>query len=268
MVGGGGCGGTPLSFLALPPPALQAIAAAASTAKPGAVVTVRVPVGAESDFTEDPDSTDPSEDPRPPIREVDGPEAGFVCAKCRLAFPSDAALLAHQRLSCFAAAPTDARGGIRLVRALYECRICRERFPSIKAAKKHCSTKHPTEQPMVQQHQPPSMASERQSPATPVSPPAKPPSRGSSLLPPPPPGPSTSIPPPPPESPSVGLSYEMEDVVNQIAALAKAAAESTVDSNANISGGKEGGEGRSEVVGEVRSSPPSRPPSSQLAVPL
>ncbi|XP_046397727.1 zinc finger protein ZFPM1-like [Ischnura elegans] len=264
-VGGGACGGTPLSFLNLPPASLQAIAAAASAAKPGVVTTVRVPVASEADLADDPDSTDPTtDDPRPPIREVDGPEAGFVCAKCRLAFPSDAALLAHQRLSCFAAAPSDARGGIRLVRALYECRICRERFHAPKLARKHCTSKHPPERHHFAE-------TNRPSPGTPVSsPPAKPPSRGSSLLPPPPPGPSTSLPPPPPppESPSVGLSYEMEDVVNQIAALAKAAAESTVDSNANISGSsKEGGEGRSDV-GELRTSPPSRPPSTQLAVPL
>lgn len=228
--GGGGGGGTPLHLLQLPATTLQAIGETSSSCEPG-VSIIRIPVAADSDT--------------PPLmpsqtaycREVES-EVGFVCKKCRLAFPGEAGLQGHQRVVCYQGVPAESRGAVRLVQTHYECKLCpasaeTEKMTSLLEFKRHCDseahvtrlgaspattaaplqTKHPIQ---TQRMHPPQ---HQQHPAASLS-------------------------------PSAGLSHEMEDVVNQITLLAaRAAAESTApsqgpgaaptDSNANIAGSKD-----------------------------
>ncbi|KAJ9578426.1 hypothetical protein L9F63_005346, partial [Diploptera punctata] len=222
-VGGGGGGlfeppgggGTPLAMLQLPPQTLQAIGEASSCCEPG-VSTVRIASPGDNDAS-----------PLMPTqaahcREVES-EAGFVCKKCRLAFPGEAGLLSHQRVACYPGKSADSRGSVRLVQIQYECKVCcspeSERMSSILEFKRHCESD--------------SHASRlRASPQPSNSPPLQAKH----------PAPAASV------SPSAGLSHEMEDVVNQITLLAaRAAAENTspgggpapTDSNANIAGSKD-----------------------------
>ncbi|KAL1129342.1 hypothetical protein AAG570_013869 [Ranatra chinensis] len=99
-------------------------------------------------------------------------ELGVLCKKCRLVWPSEAALKAHQLRP-----GSDCRGHLRLIRLSHGCASCDAVLESAPELAKHREAEHPHD--------------------------------------------------------SSRLSVEMEDVVNQITALAaKAAAES--DSNANI----------------------------------
>jgi hypothetical protein len=232
--GGVGGGGTPVALLQLPAPTLQAIGEASSSCEPG-VSTVRIAALTDADA--------------PPLtpsqaaycREVES-EVGFVCKKCRLAFPGEAGLVGHQRVACYLGISADSRGAVRLVQLHYECKLCisteAERISSLLDFRRHCeSGAHTTR--LGSSLQPPSTVSPLQAKL---------------------PMPSPRLPPPPQHqqpaaslSPSAGLSHEMEDVVNQITLLAaRAAAESTAptqgpggaptDSNANIAGSKDGGD--------------------------
>ncbi|PSN40317.1 hypothetical protein C0J52_24540 [Blattella germanica] len=217
--GGVGGGGTPLSMLQLPPQTLQAIGEASSSCEPG-VSTVRIAPAGDADAAS-----------LMHCREVES-EAGFVCKKCRLAFPGEAGLLAHQRVACYPGKSADSRGAVRLVQVHYECKVCTapERATptekmSIQEFKRHCETEAHVSRLRASPQPPPSPLQAKH------------------------PTPSPRLPPPPPAasvSPSAGLSHEMEDVVNQITLLAaRAAAESTspgaapTDSNANIAGSKD-----------------------------
>lgn len=167
-----GVEGSLVTMLGLEPHALQAVL---EHSAPG-VSSVRVAAAEE-----------------PPLhcRVVDA-EAGFVCKKCRLAFSTEASLIAHQRACC----PGQVGWAVRMLAARYECKVCPGAgFDKVQDMRRHCeSDGHRARVP------------------------------GLSLP-----------PPPPPDSPSTALSHEMEDVVNQIAALAaKAAQEGNADSNANI----------------------------------
>ena len=170
-------------------------------------------------------------------REVES-EVGFICKKCRLAFPGEAGLLGHQRVVCYPGKSADSRGAVRLVLVQYECKVCptpdratpTERMSSIQEFKRHCET---------EAH----LSRLRASPQSSSTPPTI-----SSPLQAKNPVPSPRLPPPAASSPSAGLSHEMEDVVNQITLLAaRAAAENTTpsggpaptDSNANIAGSKD-----------------------------
>jgi hypothetical protein len=230
--GDGGGGGTPLPLLQLPATTLQAVGEASSSCESG-VSTVRIPPATDSD-------TPPLMPPQTVYcREVES-EVGFVCKKCRLAFPGEAGLQGHQRVVCYQGMPAESRGAVRLVQTQYECKLCpasaeTEKMTSLLEFKHHCEseahvtrlgaspattaaplqTKHPIQTPRV-------LAPQHQH------------------------HPAASL------SPSAGLSHEMEDVVNQITLLAaRAAAESTApaqggpgaaptDSNANIAGSKDG----------------------------
>ncbi|XP_060535830.1 zinc finger homeobox protein 3 isoform X2 [Cylas formicarius] len=107
----GGAGGLLLdtgsgpSFLPLPAPVLEQVAAGNS--EPG-VTTLKLP-----DTYHRPADL--------PVRDVDI-EVCFVCKKCRLAFPTDSPLLAHQR-QCYGA-DQQSRGAFRVVQTGYECRAC------------------------------------------------------------------------------------------------------------------------------------------------
>lgn len=126
-------------------------------------------------------------------------EAGFVCKKCRLAFSAETSLIAHQRACC----PGQVGWAVRLISARYECKVCVVFFDKAVDIRRHCDSDGHRARVITMSAVP--------SPNLP--------------------------PPPPPDSPSTALSHEMEDVVNQIAALAAKAAQegtSTPDSNANI----------------------------------
>lgn len=179
----------------------------------------------------------PTEEPPLHCRLSDA-EAGFVCKKCRLTFSSEASLIAHQRACC----PGQVGWAVRLVAPRYECKVCPgAAFDRAQDARRHCeSDVHRARVP---------------------GPPGPPGPPGLSL---PPPAPLP--PPPPPDSPSTALSHEMEDVVNQIAALAaKAAQEGTADSNANIFC-QDGSHGSRKGPGPVAAScpPPFAVPSTGL----
>ncbi|PSN45683.1 hypothetical protein C0J52_16605 [Blattella germanica] len=206
-------------MLQLPPQTLQAIGEASSSCEPG-VSTVRIAPAGDADAAS-----------LMHCREVES-EAGFVCKKCRLAFPGEAGLLAHQRVACYPGKSADSRGAVRLVQVHYECKVCTapERATptekmSIQEFKRHCETEAHVSRLRASPQPPPSPLQAKH------------------------PTPSPRLPPPPPAasvSPSAGLSHEMEDVVNQITLLAaRAAAESTspgaapTDSNANIAGSKD-----------------------------
>jgi len=118
-------------------------------------------------------------------------ELGFVCKKCRLGFPREAALLAHQRNVCYPGELADSRGAIRLLGTQFECRKCMpiRVFQSVQELFRHETDAHKSD-------------------------------------------PQTLI----PFKPDSGLTHEMENVVNQITALAaQVAKESSPDSNANFS---------------------------------
>nr|CAD7260522.1 unnamed protein product [Timema shepardi] len=180
------CGGTPLALLHLPQAALQAVGEAATAGAPG-VTTVRVSVDAAASV--------------PPLARDLDLEVGFVCKKCRLSFPGEAALLAHQRVACYPGKAADARGAVRLVQPALECKVCGDRAGSAIDFRRHCDTD--------------AHLSRLQSVAMPP--------------------PAASV------SPSAGLSHEMEDVVNQITKLAaQNNPAAPTDSNANIAAaGKE-----------------------------
>lgn len=225
----GGSGGTPLALLQLPTTTLQTIGESLSSCEPG-VSVVRITAPADSDSS-----------PLMPslatyLREVES-EVGFVCKKCRLAFPGEAGLLGHQRVSCYQGVPADARGAVRLVQIHYECKLCStpeiDRMSSLLEFKRHCET----EAHIARLGPSPPSAPAPLQAKHPISSPRLPP-------------PQHQQPPAASVSPSAGLSHEMEDVVNQITLLAaRAAAENTVpnqgqggaptDSNANIAGSKD-----------------------------
>lgn len=133
-------------------------------------------------------------------------EAGFVCKKCRMAYQTEIGLLTHQRNICYPGKLSESRGSVRLVTVTYECKLCSPSFVSRTASefKRHCETEvHVCK---VNQQR---------------------------LL-------KPGFPQPMPSSPSSGLTHEMENVVNQITALAAQAAQessppsSAQDSNANF----------------------------------
>ena len=140
------------------------------------------------------------EEPPPHCRLLDA-EAGFVCKKCRVAFSAEAALISHQRACC----PGQVGWAVRLLSARYECKVCGVVYDKAADVRRHCDS---------DAHR-----------ALVVTLSAVP-------------SPNLPPPPPPPDSPSTALSHEMEDVVNQIAALAAKAAQegaaAAPDSNANI----------------------------------
>ncbi|XP_063925864.1 zinc finger homeobox protein 3 isoform X2 [Zophobas morio] len=114
--------GSGLSFLPLPAPILEQVAAPNSD--PG-VTSLKLP---------DPHPHQkPSE---PSVRETDL-EVCFVCKKCRLAFPGESPLLVHQR-QCYGG-NQEGRGAFRIVQTGYECRSCGgERFKSAPELRRHC----------------------------------------------------------------------------------------------------------------------------------
>lgn len=226
-------GGTPLHLLQLPATTLQAIGEASASCEPG-LSTVRIPAGTDTDAP----SLMPSQAAY--CREVDS-EVGFVCNKCRLAFPGEAGLVGHQRVVCYQGVPAESRRAVRLVQTQYECKLCpaspeSEKMTSLLDFRRHCESEvhvsrlgtSPTSTvlPLQTKH---AMQTSR----LPASQHQQ--------------HPAASL------SPSAGLSHEMEDVVNQITLLAaRAAAESTAppqgpgaaptDSNANIAGSKDSGD--------------------------
>jgi hypothetical protein len=118
-------------------------------------------------------------------------EAAFICKKCQLAFPTESTLLGHQRIVCYPGkAASNLRGAIRLVQQGFECKACNERMSSYHELKLHCTTELHLGHIRLQEHNNTTNNNNRQS----------------SL------------------SPTEGLSHEMEDVVNQITALAAQAA--------------------------------------------
>lgn len=223
-------GGTPLQLLPLPATTLQAIGEASTSCEPG-MSTVRIPAATDAD------ASPLMASQAAYCRQVDS-EVGFVCIKCRLAFPGEAGLLGHQRLVCYQGVPSESRRAVRLVQTQYECKLCSasteaDKMPSLLEFKRHCESEvhvtrlgaspSSTSVPLQAKHP---MQTQRLQPAQHQQHPA------ASL------------------SPSAGLSHEMEDVVNQITLLAaRAAAESTAppqgpgaaptDSNANIAGSKD-----------------------------
>lgn len=234
--GGGGGGGTPITVLQLPAATLQAVGEASASCEPG-VSTVRIPAPADADTS----SLMPSQAAY--CREVES-EVGFVCKKCRLAFPGEAGLLGHQRVACYPGISTDLRGAVRLVQLHYECKLCStsaetESMSSLHDFKRHCETEAHIAR-FGASPQPPCIPPTTAAPLLakhPTPSPRLPPSQHQQH-------PAASL------SPSAGLSHEMEDVVNQITLLAaRAAAESTApihgpggastDSNANIAGSKD-----------------------------
>lgn len=129
-------------------------------------------------------------------------EAGFVCKKCRMAYQSEAGLLSHQRNICYPGKLSESRGSVRLVSVSYECKFCVPTYStgSLSEFKRHCETDMHLCKVRL---------------------------------------PKPGFPQQTPQSPSSGLTHEMENVVNQITALAaQAAQESTTppgqDSNANF----------------------------------
>ncbi|KAK6634273.1 hypothetical protein RUM44_004884 [Polyplax serrata] len=135
-------------------------------------------------------------------------EAGFVCKKCRMAYQTEMTLLAHQRTICYPGKLSESRGSVRLVTISYECKLCSSSFVCSSAMefKRHCETEVHVCKVNQQQR----------------------------LLKP------GGFPQQMPSSPSSGLTHEMENVVNQITALAAQAAQessppsSGQDSNANF----------------------------------
>lgn len=225
----GSGGGTPIALLQLPTSTLQAIGEALSSCEPGMSV-VRIAAPADSDSS----PLMPSQ--AACFREVET-EVGFVCKKCRLAFPSEAGLMGHQRVSCYQGVEADLRGAVRLVQIHYECKLCStsemDRMSSILEFKRHCEC----DAHIARLGASPPTASASLQTKHPVSSPRLP-------------APQHQQPPAASVSPSAGLSHEMEDVVNQITLLAaRAAAENTAptqgqggaptDSNANIAGSKD-----------------------------
>ena len=225
----GGSGGTPLALLQLPTATLQAIGEALPSCEPGMSV-VRIPA-----------PTDPDTPPLMPsqaacFREVET-EVAFVCKKCRLAFPSEAGLLGHQRVSCYQGLTADLRAAVRLIQVHYECKLCPtseiERMSSTLELKRHFES----DAHIARLGAYPTTAAASLQAKNPISSPRLP-------------APQHQQPPAASVSPSAGLSHEMEDVVNQITLLAaRAAAENTAptqgqggaptDSNANIASSKD-----------------------------
>lgn len=226
----GGGGGTPLHLLQLPPTTLQAIGEASSSCEPG-VSIIRIPAVADSD----PPPLMPSQTAY--CQEVES-EVGFVCKKCRLAFPGEAGLQGHQRVVCYQGVPAESRGAVRLVQTHYECKLCpasaeTDKMASLLEFKRHCDS----EAHVTRLGAPPTITSTPLQTKHPIQTQRVPASQHQHH-------PAASL------SPSAGLSHEMEDVVNQITLLAaRAAAESTApsqgpgaaptDSNANIAGSKD-----------------------------
>lgn len=129
-------------------------------------------------------------------------EAGFVCKKCRMAYQTETGLLAHQRNICYPGKLSESRGSVRLIAYHYECKICNPAFVA----------------PSVQEFKRHCESDSHQQ----------------KLL---KPGFNQQT----PSSPSSGLTHEMENVVNQITALAAQAAQEnpnqnnvSQDSNANF----------------------------------
>jgi hypothetical protein len=225
----GGGGGTPLTLLQLPTTTLQTIGEAVSSCEPGMSV-VRIPAPT------DPDSSPLMSSKAACLREAET-EVGFVCKKCRLAFPSESSLLGHQQVSCYQGVAADSRGAVHLVQIHYECKLCsspeNNRMSSILEFKRHCDS----DGHIARLGASPTSASASLQTKHPISSPRLP-------------APQHQQPPAASVSPSAGLSHEMEDVVNQITLLAaRAAAENTApvqgqggaptDSNANIAGSKD-----------------------------
>lgn len=134
-------------------------------------------------------------------------EAGFVCKKCRMAYQTETGLLAHQRNICYPGKLSESRGAVRLIASRYECKFCGPAFvcSSLQDFKRHCESE--THVSKVGQQQ----------------------SQQQRLL---KPGFNQQT----PQSPSSGLTHEMENVVNQITALAaQAAQENTNPPNQNVS---------------------------------
>ncbi|EEB12569.1 hypothetical protein Phum_PHUM191180 [Pediculus humanus corporis] len=194
-------GGTPLLLLNLPQEIFQEVQKIAQAGTPG-VTTTRII---------DPDSKD--QQIINLYREIET-EAGFVCKKCRMAYQTEIGLLTHQRNICYPGKLSESRGSVRLVTILYECKLCSPSFvcPTANDFKRHCETEvHVCKVNQQQQQQQQRLLK---------------------------PGFPNQI---PPSSPSSGLTHEMENVVNQITALAAQAAQesspptqSGQDSNANF----------------------------------
>lgn len=117
--------GSGLSFLPLPAPVLEQVAAPNS--EPG-VTSLKLP--------DNPHHQKPSD---LSIRETDV-EVCFVCKKCRLAFPGETPLLGHQR-QCYGG-NQEGRGAFRIVQTGYECKACgsTERFKSVAELRRHCDS--------------------------------------------------------------------------------------------------------------------------------
>ncbi|CAB3375880.1 Hypothetical predicted protein [Cloeon dipterum] len=67
-------------------------------------------------------------------------EAAFICKKCQLAFPTEAAVNGHQRAVCFAGLAFEQRGHVRLVQLGFECRACHERVATAAQLVQHCAS--------------------------------------------------------------------------------------------------------------------------------
>ncbi|XP_018328820.1 zinc finger homeobox protein 4 isoform X2 [Agrilus planipennis] len=118
--------GTGPSFLPLPPPVLEQVAA--GNLEPG-VTTLRM------------NETSPRPMMDLPAREIDL-EVCFVCKKCRLAFPVESHLINHQR-QCYSG-NLDNRGVFRIVQTGFECKNCpQERFKTLQGFWKHAETSCP-----------------------------------------------------------------------------------------------------------------------------
>lgn len=157
---GQGPQGTSLSMFKLPAKTMSEVAAASGA--PGHTI-VR--------FSTDPEAAPLPGTALPPHCRHLEKEAAYVCKKCHLAFPSEAAVNGHQRSACFATC-FEQRGCVRLVQLGFECRACAERVPTVVQLREHCASA---------QHVAATAAAEQ---------------------------------------PSAELTHEMEDVVNQITALA------------------------------------------------
>ncbi|KAF7270417.1 hypothetical protein GWI33_016612 [Rhynchophorus ferrugineus] len=109
------------SFLPLPPQVLEQVAQ--NNAEPG-VTTLKLP---------DQTYHRPSD---LPVRDVDL-ELCFVCKKCRMAYPGESPLLAHQR-QCYGPNQED-RGAFRIVQVGFECRQCHgaDKFKNLLELKAH-----------------------------------------------------------------------------------------------------------------------------------
>lgn len=133
-------------------------------------------------------------------------EAGFVCKKCRMAYQTEIGLLTHQRNICYPGKLSESRGSVRLVTVSLECKFCSPPFvcPTAAEFKRHCESEVHICKVNQQRLLKPGFSQQM------------------------------------PSSPSLGLTHEMENVVNQITALAAQAAQesspptSGQDSNANF----------------------------------